>query len=193
MGRLYDIPNKLVYVWNWVLWILFLVWFFTYEKHIAIFTGILGMSYYIFAFIKPQLQPKSKILFPDYVPNEFFYWTQRLTSIIMGIVSIFVLFNYRITNSMEIGALIITIGGLYLLVSIFFIINFWKGANSLSRLFITLGLIVVLFLVIIGIFMIIHKSEVNILKYAGPPYIIPVAIGVLLSAIILVFGDKKIW
>ena len=162
MGKIYDIPNRIVYLYGWIFCILFLVWFFTNNIYVAVFTGILGVIFSIIMVIKPKIMPKMKFLFSEQVPDIFFNLYQRVFGSIFAIISVFILFNYRISNSSEIGVLCIFVFGGMLIIDILWLIYFRNGQTSAAKSYVIFSSIVCLIFCLLGIAMIILNSPFTI-------------------------------
>ena len=176
MGKIYKVPNRIIYLYGWVFCILFLVWFFTNNIYVAVFTGILGVIFSVIMVIRPRIMPRMKLLFSKQVPDIFFNLYQRVFGSIFAVISIFILFNYRISNSSEIGVLCIFVFGGMLIIDILWLIYFRRGQTSAAKSYVIFRLIVCLIFCVLGTAMIILNLPFAISTILLLPTVIGIAI-----------------
>jgi len=187
MGKIYKVPNRIVYLYGWVFCILFLVWFFTNNIYVAIFTGILGVIFSIIMVVKPRIMPRMKLLFSEKVPDIFFNLYQRVFGSIFAVTSVFILFNYRISNSLEIGVLCIFVFGGMLIIDILWLIYFRKSQTSAAKSYVIFSSIVCLIFCVLGTAMIILNSPFAI----STILLLPTVIGIAVVCGIFTLWSKK--
>lgn len=188
MASGYKIPNKLFYIYSWVAAVLLILWLITYNKYLALLAGTVSLVYAILVITRPQMQPRATFLFPVKDADQFFYWTQRAFGVLIAIFSIFILINYRITNSRELGIVCLMLVGFICIVDALWLIFFSKGASHNAKSYITFSLVFLfLFFLPGGIFMIYRNSPLDTSKMAW----LPGAIGGAIGCVIFTFWARN--
>lgn len=187
MGKIYKVPNRIIYLYGWVFCMLFLVWFFTNNIYVAVFTGILGMIFSVIMVIRPRIMPRMKLLFSEQVPDIFFNLYQRVFGSIFAVISVFILFNYRISNSLEIGVLCIFVFGGMLIIDILWLIYFRRGQTSAAKSYVIFSSIVCLIFCVLGTAMII----LNLPFAISTILLLPTVIGIAIVCGIFALWSKK--
>jgi len=128
-----------------------------------------------------------KLLFSERAPDMFFNLYQRGFGSIFFVISVFILFNYRISNSSEIGVLCIFVFGWMLIIDILWLTYFRKGKTSAAKSYVIFTLIVCLIFCLLGTTMIILNSPFAI----STILLLPTVIGIAIVCGIFALWSKK--